>query len=283
MKTRKLTNDSANALFDSPAWDSEGKGFYLLTDQGRDCAGLAYWPLDSSSFRWVETPNLDVEQFAASHEGTWLAWTENDGGYSRFHLSNLRTGARVGPGRLPDGVIRNTRFSNDGNTLLFTFSAADKPSDVWVYEPAADKMRSVTTSATGGLPSTEFRAPELVEYPTFDGRKVPAFWYAPAGTSKLPVVVLVHGGPAAQSRPVMSALCQYLLHRGYAVLMPNVRGWRAIAGSTPHWMMVTSGWTRFRMSISPRSGFESTGSGQQAIGRGGRRLRRIRGAGRVGQ
>ena len=34
----------------------------------------------------------------------------------------------------------------------------------------------------------------------------------------------VHGGPESQSRPTFAPVTQYLLHRGYAVLFPNVRG-----------------------------------------------------------
>jgi dipeptidyl aminopeptidase/acylaminoacyl peptidase len=40
----------------------------------------------------------------------------------------------------------------------------------------------------------------------------------------LPVIVSVHGGPEGQSRPDFSAINQYFLSRGYAILTPNVRG-----------------------------------------------------------
>ena len=42
--------------------------------------------------------------------------------------------------------------------------------------------------------------------------------------SKMPVVVFVHGGPESQSRPNFNPVVQYLVHRGYGVLVPNVRG-----------------------------------------------------------
>jgi dipeptidyl aminopeptidase/acylaminoacyl peptidase len=40
----------------------------------------------------------------------------------------------------------------------------------------------------------------------------------------LPVIVSVHGGPEAQSRPGFNVIDQYFLSRGYAILAPNVRG-----------------------------------------------------------
>jgi dipeptidyl aminopeptidase/acylaminoacyl peptidase len=65
---------------------------------------------------------------------------------------------------------------------------------------------------------------EIVHIPSFDGRKVPAFLYKPAGDGPFPAVIDVHGGPTAQSRREFSPIRQYLLSKGYAVLVPNVRG-----------------------------------------------------------
>lgn len=39
-----------------------------------------------------------------------------------------------------------------------------------------------------------------------------------------PVILAVHGGPTAQARPTFSAVNQYLLARGYAILDLNFRG-----------------------------------------------------------
>jgi len=39
-----------------------------------------------------------------------------------------------------------------------------------------------------------------------------------------PVIVYAHGGPESQTRPNFTALFQYFLARGYAILAPNVRG-----------------------------------------------------------
>jgi dipeptidyl aminopeptidase/acylaminoacyl peptidase len=45
------------------------------------------------------------------------------------------------------------------------------------------------------------------------------------GKSPLPpVIVYAHGGPESQTRPNFTALFQYFLARGYAILAPNVRG-----------------------------------------------------------
>ncbi len=55
---------------------------------------------------------------------------------------------------------------------------------------------------------------------SFNGRKIQGSFIS----GNLPVIVSVHGGPEAQSRRSFSALNQYYLSRGYAILETNVRG-----------------------------------------------------------
>src|SRR5699024_7286450 len=70
-------------------------------------------------------------------------------------------------------------------------------------------------------------APEMITYPTFDGRQIPAYWFKPEGDGPFPVLVDIHGGPESQrtlnyspSGPVI----QYLVSLGIGVLSLNVRG-----------------------------------------------------------
>jgi dipeptidyl aminopeptidase/acylaminoacyl peptidase len=223
--TRVLTPHEGNVQYRSPIWTPDGKGFYLLTDLGREFLGLAYWPLDSTTFNWIETPDWDIEEFDLSHDGKMLAWTVNEQGYSRFNFRNLERKTTITPARVPAGVIEGLTFSRDGGRLAFSLGGGDKPYDVWVYETVADRLHQITHSAIGGIPPTLLRAPELVEYETFDGRKIPVFWYTPSPSKgKLPVIVAIHGGPESQARPDISGLFQYFLSRGFAVLEPNIRG-----------------------------------------------------------
>jgi dipeptidyl aminopeptidase/acylaminoacyl peptidase len=85
----------------------------------------------------------------------------------------------------------------------------------------------VTRAGGLGLDTSALIEPEHVQYPTFDGRQIPALFYpAPSTTDNgpAPCVVLVHGGPKGQYRPTFQALVQFLASAGFAVLAPNVRG-----------------------------------------------------------
>jgi dipeptidyl aminopeptidase/acylaminoacyl peptidase len=68
---------------------------------------------------------------------------------------------------------------------------------------------------------------ELVSWHSFDGVRVPG-WFAlpriPGLPVAIPAIMWVHGGPVGQTRPNFRPDIQMLLERGFAVLLPNVRG-----------------------------------------------------------
>src|SRR5690606_38056483 len=95
----------------------------------------------------------------------------------------------------------------------------------------------------GGLDTSRFVTPALVEFPSFDGRMIPAFIYRPReAKGKAPVIINIHGGPESQYRPGFSATIQYFVNElGAAVIAPNVRG---SAGYGKTWLQLDNGFRR---------------------------------------
>ena len=143
------------------------------------------------------------------------------------------------------GVVGGLAFSENGDKLAFSFSSPTQNGDIWIYDRASGKLSQVTQSDRAGIDPSTFVSPELIKFKTFDGHMIPAWYYRPQGSVQaapnqpkarkgnrapmsilkiVPVIVSVHGGPEGQSRPGFSALYQYYLSRGYAILDPNVRG-----------------------------------------------------------
>ena len=99
------------------------------------------------------------------------------------------------------------------------------PADVWVIETETGRARTVTDSWIGGMREGELVDVELISYPSFDGRDIPAWLYRPSeANGTVPVVLSIHGGPEAQERAIYQPLYQYLLSRGIGVLATNIRG-----------------------------------------------------------
>lgn len=126
------------------------------------------------------------------------------------------------------GVVGGSQFR--GSTIVWSLSNARNAGQAYVttFQPGGKPVtKQVTWTDNAGVDLGAMRLPELVRYPAFDGRSIPAFMYLPAGFEKgrpVPFVVYYHGGPEGQNRPNFSAALQYVVARGYGLLMPNVRG-----------------------------------------------------------
>jgi len=239
-QARHLTPHAGYARYTHVHATPDGRGLYLLTDQDRDFLAVAYLDLGSGRLTFLETPDWDVEYLALSPDGRRLAFVTNVDGTSLLSIRDLASGRNLTVTGLPDGVIEEVHlqqkeghlaWSPDSQRLAFALHSATRPVDVWLWEASADgsggRCRQITFSSRAGIPASRLVTPELVRYPTFDGRQVPALLYRPLAArpgQPLPVVVYVHGGPEAQTRPGFDYLVQYLVNRGYGVLAPNVRG-----------------------------------------------------------
>jgi dipeptidyl aminopeptidase/acylaminoacyl peptidase len=230
-ETRELTPHDDEAMFVPGPWAQDGSGFYMITDAGSEFRGLAFYDLASDRYEWVEEPTQDVDDVTASTDGRVLAWLVNDNGYDRLRLRDLDNGRDLPEPDLPAGARPHLtgaepplELSADGTHAALILSTPRRPPEAWIVETATGKVTPVTDSRMGGLYEDDLVDVELASYPTFDGRKIPAWLYRPDTEGRVPVVLSIHGGPEAQERPVYQPLYQYLLSRGIAVLATNIRG-----------------------------------------------------------
>jgi dipeptidyl aminopeptidase/acylaminoacyl peptidase len=218
----------------------DGRGLYFTSDRGGEFMSLHFLDLYSSQLSTL-TPGTrwDVELFAISADGRFLAYTLNEGGISRLVLRDLRIKADVLLPPLPSGaVISELGFDRRSNRLAVALQAANIPAENFVYEITASDAATLPQVALARWTSGEFGSidpaklvpAQLIEFPTWDDsgnrrRRLPAFIYRPAKPGPHPVLIDIHGGPESQSRPQWDAFRQYLVGElGYAVITPNVRG-----------------------------------------------------------
>ena len=230
--TRELTPHDEDALFFPGPWAADGSGFYLITDAGSEFRGLAYYDLEAGTYDWVDgEPTADVEDITGSADHRHLAWIVNEGGWDRLRVRDLETGTDLPDPDIPKGARPHlTGFepppalSPDGSAAAVILAGPRRPPEVWVVETSTGRGGALTESRIGGLREDDLVDVDLVSYPSFDGRDIPAWIYRPDTSERVPVVISIHGGPEAQERPVYQPLYQYLLSRGIAVLATNIRG-----------------------------------------------------------
>jgi dipeptidyl aminopeptidase/acylaminoacyl peptidase len=229
---RELLPHEEPFVLEPGPWLPDSSGFYVLTDRGREFKGIALYSLESDELRWVVAPEWDVEHVALSADGQRLVWVQNESGESRLYVRDGEGTAMRVVG-IPQGVIEHLTLTPDGRELALRINAATAPAEVYVislgpiFGQETPLLRRLTHGMLGGLAQEDLIAPELVGYPTFDGRTIPAWLYRPRGVSEhhqAPLVISIHGGPEAQERVEYRAFYQYLLARGIGVLAPNIRG-----------------------------------------------------------
>ena len=221
-------SNGEKVAYGTAVFSKDGNHLYLTSNQNSEFQRLGRLDLQTNGFEPL-TDKIDwsVELISLSADGSQLAFVTNEDGISRLYLLDTASNQYFQVSGVPDGVISTLAWHPDNRTLAFTISAADAPSDVFSVDSRSKTIERWTESETGGIPAESFAKPELVKWPTFDGRTISGFLYRHRSkpAKKLPVIINVHGGPEAQFRPIFLGRYNYFLNElGIAMIFPNVRG-----------------------------------------------------------
>ena len=203
-------------------WDVQGRAIGI-SDAGRE--HLALIALDRDGTRTpIDEPDWDVELAVSSADGRVQVWSVNVDGYSTLRWR--RESGSVRERELDGGVCEDLVVSADGSLAAYLRQSPVEPSQVWVLDTRTGDAWHVVTTRTP-IDASELVRPELVRVPGPDG-PIPAFVYRPKGASgRVPALLYPHGGPEGQSRPAYNHVLgplQALVHRGIAVVVPNIHG-----------------------------------------------------------
>lgn len=219
---------TAPAAFGPLAFSADGKAVFVATDADSEFRRLARMDLAAGKYDWLtsdipwDVANIDVEPATGD-----VAFSVNEDGASKLYLLPKGTEVRREL-PLPLGVVTELEFSPDGKQLGFTLARPEAPADAYSIALSTGALTRWTYSETGGLDPAGFVRPERIQFSSFDGRSIPAYYYRPADASKdkkIPVLINIHGGPESQYQPIFSGSSQfYAKELGIAVIHPNVRG-----------------------------------------------------------
>jgi dipeptidyl aminopeptidase/acylaminoacyl peptidase len=175
---------------------------------------------------------FELDGAGVTNTREYLVAVANEDGYGVTYVYSLPDFKALPLPPTEKGVTFPSNFR--GNTLVWTRSNARSAGNAFATTfskpgkgAAAPVTKQLTWTEDQGIDLASFPLPELVKYKAFDGTEIPAFVYFPPGYQKgtpIPFIINYHGGPESQTRPGFSATTQYLLSRGYGVLLPNVRG-----------------------------------------------------------
>jgi dipeptidyl aminopeptidase/acylaminoacyl peptidase len=212
--------------FGSLVFAKDGRSAYVTCDARGEFLQLARLDLETLKYDWL-TDDIpwDVSDVVVDPTTGAVAFTINEDGASRLFLLDEKGHREL---KLPLGIVAGAEFSPDGKSLGFTLARPDAPADAYTCRLADGALERWTYSEVGGLNPASFVVPERIQFSTFDGRQIPAYYYRPRGASsehRAAVLINIHGGPEGQYRPLFSGITQYQANEmGLAVIYPNVRG-----------------------------------------------------------
>jgi dipeptidyl aminopeptidase/acylaminoacyl peptidase len=225
-KPRLLTPHTGPVLYAPMDFSRDGKTLFFTSDAGGEFQVLKTMELASGKERTVLSEQWDVSGAGFSPRHRWL-WTRvNDDGLGRSTVSSARTGKAVSLPPAPGtGAWDPQSFSWSERYLGVLLRGDATPGAAYVLDLSTGEARVLGEPLPPALRNARLAEARRVRIPADDGKQVPAFLYTPATPAPgAPAIILVHGGPTAQSPRRFSPFVQYFVSKGYVVLVPNVRG-----------------------------------------------------------
>jgi len=184
---------------------------------------LIVQPLDGGQARNLTARSIDrpVGSFIWEDAGTIFAAAQTGFG-SAFFTVTLNGRAEKSPWTQS---LHAGSFVKGKSGLAFVGESATEAPELWAASSPGHAEKA--SRFNKDWDNVKLIKPEIVRFPSFDKREIEAALLRPEGASpgtKLPAVILVHGGPTGAWTDRFDAWGQMLAARGFAVLSPNVRG-----------------------------------------------------------
>jgi dipeptidyl aminopeptidase/acylaminoacyl peptidase len=216
-----------------PQWDSDGALYFISDRSGfwnlygwRNGAVQALWPraAEFASPLW----QLGQANYALLGDGRALA-RYGEGGLDHLALIDLR----LGGGRIINlPYVEYSQLTRvDSRHVALVAGSASAPQSILRINVNTGQRQTLHQAGAALLEPAAVSVAEPIEFPSANGRRAHAFYYAPSNPAFQgppqelpPLLTLVHGGPTGQASAAYSALVQYWTSRGFAVVDVNYGG-----------------------------------------------------------
>ncbi|MCA1779875.1 MAG: prolyl oligopeptidase family serine peptidase, partial [Xanthomonadaceae bacterium] len=224
-----LVADEDEVANSPETFSADGTHLYYSTDRGSEFDYLLCRNLETGEETIVLQPDWDVMYASRSAGDSYLVVGINEDSRTALKLLDADSHDEVEMPRMPDGNITSVEFSADDSQMAFYFSSSRRPSDLFVasMDNPGNGARALTSSLNPEIDIEHLVSGEVVRFESYDGLEIPGILYRPHQAligQPVAALVRVHGGPGGQARIGYSALNQYLLNHGYALLDINNRG-----------------------------------------------------------
>ncbi len=222
-----ITEHTGNIAHSASGIAPDNKTLIYLTDEHGEFAQAWTHDLESGAKALLVKAYWDISYVVYSRSGRYRVAGINAYAYTEVTILDNEIGLELKLPGLPQGNLRNVRFSADESHIALIVNADDSPSNIHVVDLVDSNARQLTSALNPVIDQNHLVTGTVVRYESFDGLEIPAILYRPHAASaenQVPALVLVHGGPGGQTRKGYRAMVQHLVNHGYAILGANNRG-----------------------------------------------------------
>ena len=227
IKGEKKEISTAPGSYSAAGFSNDNKGFYYITDVGKEFTYLNKYDIKTSESTVVFETNWDVMYSYSSKNEKYRIIGINEDGKNSIQVIDSNSNKPIEFPSFENADITGVSFSESEQKIRLSVGSSKMPNDLFVYDIETKSLVKLTNSLNKEIDPKSLVKAEVVRYQSFDGLEVPAIYYKPLIAStqnKVPAMVWVHGGPGGQSRMNFNPLIQYLTNSGYAILAVNNRG-----------------------------------------------------------
>jgi dipeptidyl aminopeptidase/acylaminoacyl peptidase len=205
---------------------AEGDAVWALSNRGRDRVSLVRMDLATGEEKLVyEDPQVDLSGAFISYHAKEPLVAISFPNYQKLHFFDpeIEEDARIFLDQ--DRVALDLGSADYGERLFTVTTYTDKSSEYYLFN--RDTRQKILLHRN---PISKYQdslaTVKPVSFKSRDGLTIHGYLTLPKGTpgKRLPMVLLVHGGPWSRDYWGYSSTVQLLANRGYAVLQINYRG-----------------------------------------------------------
>jgi dipeptidyl aminopeptidase/acylaminoacyl peptidase len=227
-EARKITMNPASDM--QPAFSPDGK---LLAIRSQRRAGFEsdrwyvdiYEPSSGNKRTLFESPDLSVEDFRFTPDGSSIWFTTSEKATHNLYLVSISGGA---PKRIATGGTIS-QLAPGSNFVVFSKSTLTSPAELFRVAADGSGMKQLTAENASWLRQADIPEPESLNVQGAGGTAIQYWLLKPPdfdAAKKYPVVFLIHGGPQGAWDDGWSYRWNPALWaaQGWIIAAPNPRG-----------------------------------------------------------
>ncbi|MDP4222927.1 MAG: DPP IV N-terminal domain-containing protein [Bacteroidota bacterium] len=226
-KITEISEPENPGTYNGSGFSDDKKYFYYTTDAGKEFTYLVSYEISTGNRNVIYETDWDVAMAGLSENDKYRAIVINEDARYVLKIFDVATGKEIQYPTIPGANIVNVNISDSEKLLMLMLGTSKSTGDIYVCRFGDTELKKLTSTMNPEINPDNLVYAQMVRFPSFDGMTIPAVYYKPLTASvrsKVPALVMVHGGPGGQSTIDYNPLIQFLVNHDYAVLAVNNRG-----------------------------------------------------------